>query len=119
MVLLLLLYKYYYYFYISEETGHGITFLRPGRVVHAYNPRTCEVALRGSGVKDYPQLHRERKASLGHRRAYLKQKQKLGVVVYTLSQHSEAELGASLSLRTVWSTCRVPDQPGLHSETLF
>lgn len=40
-------------FHISEETGHGITFLRPGSVVHTYNPSICKVALRGSGVKDH------------------------------------------------------------------
>jgi hypothetical protein len=31
----------------------------------------------------------------------------------------EAEEGGSLSLRTAWSTERVPVQPGLHRETLL
>lgn len=70
--------RHYYSFYISEETDHRIASLKPGRVIHSYNPSTCEVALGGSGVTDHPQLHREHGASLGHRRAYLRTKPKAG-----------------------------------------
>ena len=46
----------------------------------------------------------------------------LGVVAHTFNpstQEAEAEAGGFLSLRSTWSTKRVPGHPGLHRETLY
>lgn len=91
--------RHYYSFYISEETGHEIASLKPGRAVHTYNPSTWEMALRGSGVKIILGYIENRGPAWDTEEPTSEQKQKLGVVVYALSQHLEVELGASLHLR--------------------
>jgi hypothetical protein len=49
----------------------------------------------------------------------LKNKAKPGVVAHTFNPSTrEAEAGGFLSLRSAWSTKRVPGQPGLYRETL-
>lgn len=52
-------------------------------VAHTCDPRTGEVEAERSAVQDCPQLHRQLKAILGHRRPYLKKKKDLSTTIAT------------------------------------
>jgi hypothetical protein len=89
-------------------------------VVHTFNPSTGEAEASSSRPAWFTE--QDPKQSVLYRKTLSqtnKQTKGLMAVVHSFNSDTwEAEAGGSLSSRPAWSTEQVPEQPGLHRETL-